>query len=247
QLSSEKFIENPFVKGGRMYRSGDIGRWLAEGRMEYLGRKDEQVKIRGYRIETGEIESVLQGHPGIALSAVVAQSSGEGDKELVAYLVGKEQDNTLDVSDIRAYLSAQLPSYQVPSHYMQLEALPLTANGKLDKAQLPSIDGLGTLRSHQYVAPRTQSEKQLAAIWEEILNREQIGVHDDFFDLGGHSLKAIQLMARINKSFDVDLGLPLLFNNPNIESLSNEIDNTYWASNEIVEVDADSNLENFSI
>ncbi|WP_316634066.1 non-ribosomal peptide synthetase [uncultured Flavobacterium sp.] len=223
-LSSEKFTENPFLRGERMYRSGDIGRWQADGKLEYLGRKDDQVKIRGYRIEPGEIESVLQGHPSIATSAVVAQSNSEGDKELIAYLVSKDQDATLDVSDIRTYLSQHLPSYQVPAHYMQLQSLPLTTNGKLDKAQLPSLDGLGTLKSHAYVAPRTQSEQQLAMIWQEILNREQIGIHDDFFELGGHSLTATRLASQLHKELGVKVELKDIFTYPVLEAQAALID-----------------------
>ncbi|WP_316634067.1 non-ribosomal peptide synthetase [uncultured Flavobacterium sp.] len=229
-LSSEKFTENPFIKGERMYRSGDIGRWQADGKLEYLGRKDDQVKIRGYRIEPGEIESVLQGHPSIATSAVVAQSNNEGDKELIAYLVSKDQDATLDVSDIRAYLSQHLPSYQVPAHYMQLESLPLTTNGKLDKAQLPSLDGLGTLKSHAYAAPRTQSEQQLAVIWQEILNREQIGIHDNFFELGGHSLLAIKVLSRIRSEFNVEIKMETVFNDATIEFIAQEITRKQWVT-----------------
>ncbi|MVT11414.1 non-ribosomal peptide synthetase [Chitinophaga tropicalis] len=208
ELTAEKFVANPFRSGEKIYRTGDLGRWLADGNIEYLGRKDDQVKIRGYRIELGEIEAALQGYEGISAAAVIARAVGSGEKELVAYVVGGE---ALQASALRAYLGSLLPAYMVPGYYVQLEALPLSPNGKLDRKRLPSPEGMGLSGSHEYIAPRSETEKQLVHIWESILGKQQIGIKDNFFELGGHSLKATRLASQIHKVFQVKLSLKELF------------------------------------
>ncbi|HJT73558.1 MAG TPA: amino acid adenylation domain-containing protein, partial [Chitinophaga sp.] len=208
ELTALKFVPNPFREGELMYRTGDLGKWLPDGNIEFIGRKDNQVKIRGYRIEPGEIESALQAFSGISAVAVVPYTNAEGEKELVAYLSGND---TLNVADIRAYLEQQLPSYMVPAHYVLLEALPLNTSGKIDRKNLPAPEGLGMLSGVEYVAPVTETEKQLVLIWQEVLGKERIGIKDDFFDLGGHSLKATRLASQIHKEFDVRITLKDLF------------------------------------
>jgi len=208
ELTVEKFVSDPFRKNGRMYKTGDLGRWLEDGTVEFLGRKDDQVKIRGYRIELGEIGSVLTGYRNIESAVVLARPNKAGEKELVAYMVSQGTVNTLD---IRSYLSERLPAYMVPGHYMQLEVLPLTANGKVDRKKLPDPEGLDRGDEVEYIAPRTATEEKLALIWEEVLGRERIGIKDDFFVLGGHSLRATRLASQIHKQFEVKIDFHELF------------------------------------
>ncbi|WP_133054574.1 non-ribosomal peptide synthetase, partial [Niastella populi] len=223
ELTRERFISNPFqtndqkAKGinGRLYRSGDLGRWLPDGNIEYLGRKDEQVKIRGYRIEPGEIEHALLSHEKIKEAVVLAKENGSGQKELVAYITSNTGQNT---SELRDYLKEQLPIYMLPSYYVQLEELPLTANGKVDKKSLPDPEGPGLTSGVEYVAPRNETEAKLVKIWEEVLEREKIGVNDDFFALGGHSLKAIRLSNEYQKELSVKLSLKELFAHTSVAS-----------------------------
>ncbi|MVT11418.1 non-ribosomal peptide synthetase [Chitinophaga tropicalis] len=208
ELTALKFVPNPFREDERMYRTGDLGKWLPDGNIAFIGRKDNQVKIRGYRIEPGEIESALQAFNGISAVAVVPYTNAAGEKELVAYLSGND---TLSAADIRAYLEQQLPSYMIPAHYVLLEALPLNTSGKIDRKNLPAPEGLGMLSGVAYVPPVTETEQRLVAIWQEVLGKERIGIKDDFFDLGGHSLKATRLASQIHKEFDVKITLKDLF------------------------------------
>ncbi|HEY0067855.1 MAG TPA: amino acid adenylation domain-containing protein, partial [Flavisolibacter sp.] len=220
ELTAEKFVANPFRTGERMYLTGDLGRWLEDGSIEFLGRKDEQVKVRGYRVELGEIGSVLQNHESIGSCVVVAKTNQQGEKELVAYVTGKQE---LNASELRTWLGRSLPNYMIPAHYVQLDALPLTANGKVDYKALPDPAGFGMGTSADYVAPRNETEEKLVALWQEVLGREKIGVKDNFFELGGHSLKLTKLANRIKKEFDVNLGMRTLFSNPTIEAIAGEI------------------------
>ncbi|WP_342332917.1 amino acid adenylation domain-containing protein [Pedobacter sp. FW305-3-2-15-E-R2A2] len=218
ELSAEKFVPNPYQRAEeklqglneRMYLTGDQGRWLSDGNIEFLGRKDDQVKIRGYRIEPGEIENALQGYPGMVSAVVVARKGTSAEQELIAYVVS---GSVLVIQELRAYLGSKLPSYMVPSHYVQLDSLPLNASGKTDRKALPDPEGLGMASGVAYVAPRTEPEEKLAAIWSELLEvpQERIGIDDDFLNLGGHSLKMIRLSSQIYKIFGVKTGLQELF------------------------------------
>ena len=212
ELTSAKFVSDPYRSGELIYRSGDMGKWLADGSIEYLGRKDNQVKIRGYRIELGEIESALRKVNGIEEAVVMVRDLGEqGDRELVAYVVSRR---ALQSSELRSQLMGELPSYMVPGYYVHLEQLPLTPNGKVDKRSLPSPEGLGLGSGVTYIAPRDETEIKLVSLWEELLGREGIGIADNFFDLGGHSLKATRLVSRIHKEFGVRVPLKDLFTKP---------------------------------
>ncbi|WP_343858457.1 AMP-binding protein, partial [Fulvivirga kasyanovii] len=213
-LTIERFIDNPFRTGEKLYKTGDIGRWNADGTITYIGRSDYQVKIRGYRIELGEIEHALQGIEGIKESVVDVYEEQEGQKSLIAYLVGEVEDQY----EIREYLHGCLPQYMVPAHYIFLDHLPLTSNGKLDRKALPSPDGI----QHQqaYVAPATALEESLTAIWEEVLNRDRVGVTDNFFDLGGHSLKATRVVSQVYKQLGLEVSLRELYNHPKISDLA---------------------------
>ncbi|HJT72865.1 MAG TPA: amino acid adenylation domain-containing protein, partial [Chitinophaga sp.] len=213
-LTAEKFVVNPFREGERMYRTGDLGRWLPDGRIAYLGRKDDQVKLRGYRIELGEIARSLENHAMIRSAVAVVRTNGAGEQELVAYFTG---DADLQVSELRGWLSRSLPSYMLPHHYVQLDAIPLTANGKVDRKQLPAPEGLAIDARVAYVAPRNETEEKLIKIWEEILGKEGIGIRDNFFELGGHSLKATRLVTHIHKVFEVRIPLRALFANEILE------------------------------
>ncbi|MBX3253275.1 MAG: amino acid adenylation domain-containing protein [Chitinophagaceae bacterium] len=220
ELTEEKFVPNPYRPGERMYRTGDIGRWMADGNIEFLGRRDDQVKIRGYRIELGEIESVVQGYEGISSSVVVVRSNAEGDKELVCYVISSAE---LKEEELRLYLRDRLPQYMIPLYFVQLESLPLTANGKINRNRLPAPHESSGV---EYIAPRTEIEQKLSEIWSEVLGKERIGVRDDFFQLGGHSLKATRLLSRINQVFLVRINMESIYKEPTIENISEQI--LFW-------------------
>jgi amino acid adenylation domain-containing protein len=206
-LTAEKFVSNPFRPGELMYRTGDAGRWSG-GEIEFIGRKDNQVKIRGYRVELGEIEHALQNHPFIDSAVVLAKANRKEEMELVAYVAGKEQ---LNKSDLQTYAGKLLPAHMLPVHYVQLDQLPLTSNGKIDRKKLPDPEASGLLSGVTYIAPRNEVEAKLVLLWQEILGREKIGVKDNFFDVGGHSLRATRLVSLIHKTFEVNVGLKELF------------------------------------
>ncbi|WP_432728639.1 amino acid adenylation domain-containing protein [Variovorax sp. W6] len=218
ELSAERFVPDPFgPEGARMYRSGDLGRWRADGSIEYLGRNDHQVKLRGYRIELGEIEAQLARLDGVREAVVVAREDQPGNKRLVAYLV---LDDATDPSALRTALRERLPDYMVPSACVALDALPLTPNGKLDRKALPAPEARSQ-RVHE--APQGEVEQALAAIWSDLLDIQQIGRDDDFFELGGHSLLAIRLISQIRDRLDAELPLATLFARPRLAALADAV------------------------
>jgi len=222
-LTAEKFIPNPFstVAGSRMYKSGDLARYLPDGSIDYLGRIDNQVKVRGFRIELGEIETALLALPQLRDAVVLAREDVPGDRRLVAYAVPHDTESTVNAEELRAALAHSLPDYMVPSHVVMLVALPLTPNGKIDRAALPAPV---TERSDEgYVAPRTDVEAALARIWADLLKLDRVGIHDNFFALGGHSLLATQAISRIRTSCQADLPLRALFEQPTVEGLAQRI------------------------
>ncbi|NER29540.1 MAG: amino acid adenylation domain-containing protein, partial [Symploca sp. SIO1C4] len=223
QLTKEKFIANPFSNNpdARLYKTGDLVRYLPDGNIEYLGRIDNQVKIRGFRIELGEIETVLSQHSELQASCVIAREDIPGNKLLVAYIVPYPQIRT-KISQLRQFLEAKLPAYMVPNAFVLLESLPLTPNGKVNRRALPAPD-LESELTHQYVAPCTPTEEMLAQIWGQVLKIEQVGINDNFFSLGGHSLLATQLVSRIRNTFRLELPLRSLFNSPTVAELANLI------------------------
>ncbi|MFZ5515906.1 MAG: amino acid adenylation domain-containing protein [Candidatus Zhuqueibacterota bacterium] len=224
-LTAEKFIADPFNRtpGARMYKSGDLARFLPDGNIEFLGRIDHQVKVRGFRIELGEIEAVLAAHPDITDVVVLVREDMPGDKRLVAYLVvGQGKD--LTVGDLRGYLRERLPDYMIPSAFMILNEFPLTPNGKVDRKALPAPDQSRPELGSEYVAPGTEHEIKLAAIVAELLKVEKVGIHDNFFDLGGHSLLATQFISRTRDAFQVELPLRSLFEKPTVAGLVEEIE-----------------------
>jgi aryl carrier-like protein len=195
-MTAERFLPDAFSRegGARVYRTGDLGRWLPEGQIEFLGRNDYQVKIRGFRIELGEIETRLMNHPEVRDAAVVAGEDGTGGKRLVAYYTGEE----VGAEELRSHLTTMLPEYMTPAAYVRLEKLPLTANGKLDRRALPAPEGDDYLR-RSYEAPVGETEARLASIWAELLKLGQVGRHDNFFELGGHSLLVVKMIERMRQ------------------------------------------------
>ncbi|HSH67653.1 MAG TPA: phosphopantetheine-binding protein, partial [Bacteroidia bacterium] len=230
--------------GERIYKTGDLGRWLPDGNIQFVGRRDDQVKLHGYRIELREIELALKEHSLVKEALVIAKANHQNQKELVAYIVSNEELNALDLQE---HLSKTLPLNMIPGHYIQLEELPLTANGKIDRKKLPDTQGAEMDTGVEYVAPSNETEEKLVAMWQEILEREKIGVKDNFFKIGGHSLKAALLVSQIRKAFDVTLNLTDLFNNPTVEGVANEIEKANWVNKEQVEMAESDEVEKISI
>jgi amino acid adenylation domain-containing protein len=236
-LTAEKFIPNPFaaVPGMRMYRTGDLARYLSDGQIEFLGRSDHQVKLRGFRIELGEIETMLREHPAIHDAVVVLHQQNE-DQVLVAYVVN-ESEQTATPKKLKAYLSKRLPKHMVPAFIVPLAALPLTPNGKIDRRALPSLETSDEVQENAIVLPRTDVESRLAGLWSQLLKRRQIGVYDDFFAHGGHSLLAVQLISRIREEFQVDLPLRRVFETSTIAELARLVENASLLSSPIPRVE----------
>jgi acyl carrier protein len=227
RLTNEKFVPHPYKPGELMYKTGDAGKWLPDGSIEFAGRNDDQVKIRGHRIETGEIEKLLLKHE--LLREVIVLPIGEGnEKFLCAYYTASVD---LTGIELRAYLQARLPLYMVPAYFMQIEKMPLTQNGKIDKKALP-VPVLQ--KTSNYIAPRNEVEERLAAIWSDVLNLEKdsISIDDNFFESGGHSLKANDLISKIHKEMGTRLPVAEVFKKPTIEELAEMIENALWVKNE---------------
>jgi amino acid adenylation domain-containing protein len=222
ELTAERFVPDPFSgrPGARLYRTGDLARYRADGALEFVGRVDYQVKVRGFRVELGEIESLLASHPAVAEAVVVVREDHLGERSLAAY-VRPAGASSLLAADLRAFLKQRLPDHMVPSTFTVIEAFPLTPNGKVDRGGLPAADDRRAPGTS--IAPRDEVEQRLVRIWEEILAVEGIGTRDSFFDLGGHSMLAVRLFARLEQSLQVRLPLATLFEAPTIEALANLI------------------------
>jgi amino acid adenylation domain-containing protein len=238
-LTAERFVPNPFSadEGARLYRTGDLGRYLFDGTIEFLGRIDHQVKVRGQRIELGEIETVLIDHEAVAEAAVVAREDEPGAQRLVAYLVSRN-GKPPSLTQLRQHLQQSLPDYMIPSAFVMLESLPLTSSGKVDRRALPPPDGVRPDLEMAFVAPKDPVEESLAAIWREVLGLERVGVYDDFFAIGGHSLLAAQVIARMQREFGMDLALRDFFSAPNIRSLAERINELTLAAADEEKLDA---------
>ncbi|PSB52343.1 non-ribosomal peptide synthetase [Chamaesiphon polymorphus CCALA 037] len=247
-LTAAKFIPHPFSddESARLYKTGDLGRYLPDGNIEFLGRIDNQVKIRGFRIELGEVEAVLSAHPQVQQAVVIDMEDRAGNQRLVAYLVRATADESLNSSQVREYVKHRLPAYMVPAAIVTLDSIPLTPNGKVDRKALPIPDG-EISRMHEYVAPRTPSEEIIANIFASVLSVRTVGIYDNFFDLGGHSLLAIQLVSRIQQHFQINLPLAILFESPTVEQLAIVIDSPLstklWSS--LVSIQSDGSLPPF--
>ncbi|HEV8722247.1 MAG TPA: amino acid adenylation domain-containing protein [Candidatus Binatia bacterium] len=228
ELTAERFVANPFSDepGARLYKTGDLARYLPDGNIEFFGRNDHQVKIRGFRIELGEIESALSQHPLLREAILLAREDDPADKRLVAYVVPGQQPAPTS-NELRSFLKQKLPEYMVPSTFVFLETLPLTPNGKLDRKALPAPDPIRAALSQTFVGPRSPVEQIIAQIWADVLKVEKVGIHDNFFDLGGHSLLATQAMSRICQALRVELPLRALFERPTVAELAKSIDQVY--------------------
>jgi amino acid adenylation domain-containing protein len=237
-LTAERFVPSLFPprggdRGGesRLYKTGDLVRYLADGSLEFLGRTDQQVKVRGFRIELGEIEAVLGKHPAVQETVLLTHDSDSGDKQLVAYVVAQPEQQLPNVSELRQFVEQKLPNYMTPSAFVTLETLPLTLSGKIDRRALPAPTGVRPELEKTYVAPSTPYEEILVEVWEEVLGVEKIGVHDNFFDLGGHSLLATQVVSRVRDRFEIDLPVRTLFEASTIAEMAPRIEQTLIAGN----------------
>ena len=226
ELTAERFVRDPFNPGRRLYRTGDQARWREDGVLEFLGRLDDQVKIRGHRIELGEIEAVLARHPLVRQAVVVAREDTPGEKRLIAYLVVEKYPG---VDELRAHLSRELPDFMVPAVFVTLDALPLTPNRKVDRKKLPAPGASRPALARQFVAPRTPREDTLAGYFREALGLERVGVFDNFLELGGDSLSAVEIFVKIEQAFKVELALATFFKAPTVAGLAEELERAIGA------------------
>ncbi|MBL1210547.1 thioesterase domain-containing protein [Geminocystis sp. GBBB08] len=229
ELTAEKFIPNPFGEG-KLYKTGDLARYLPDGNIDFIGRVDNQVKIRGFRIELAEIEIILHRHPDIKECLVIVKENSDGDKYLSAYIITKKE---ISIAEIREFLLTKLPNYMIPNSFVFLDKFPLTPNGKMDHKALPE-PYFSTSFQHQYLPPQNEREFQLTQIWENVLQIHPIGIKDNFFDLGGHSLLAVRLVSEIETIYQKKLPLATLFQAPTIEQLAKILQennyNHHWQS-----------------
>jgi amino acid adenylation domain-containing protein/thioester reductase-like protein len=235
KLTEQKFIPNPLSNepGDRLYKTGDLGRYLPDGTIEFLGRLDDQVKIRGFRIELGEIEAVLGQHPAMQETVVMVREDVLGNKRLVAYVV-VNQPAAPTIPQLQQLLKQKLPEYMVPSAFVLMDVLPLTPNGKIDRRPLPAPDLTFPFGDGAYVAPQTPVEEMVAGIWADVLAVKQVSIHDNFFDLGGHSLIATQVMSQLQETFKIELPLRELFEKPTVAELAATIASTLHSDSTIV-------------
>jgi amino acid adenylation domain-containing protein len=233
ELTAEKFIPDPFSAepGARLYKTGDLARFLPNGQIECIGRIDYQVKVRGFRIELGEIESVLLQHPAVKEAIAIVREYTPGEKILVGYFVSQAgTEGTSVIPELRRFLKAELPEYMVPTIFMAVEAMPLTPNGKVDRKALPQPDAYRPELAANYVAPRTSLETQIAEIWAQVLKLERVGVDDNFFELGGYSLLATQVITRLRQTISIELPLRTFFEASTVAGLADRIETLQWAT-----------------
>jgi acyl-coenzyme A synthetase/AMP-(fatty) acid ligase/acyl carrier protein len=245
-LTAERFVPNPLatpddVPGQRMYRTGDLARWLPGGEIEFLGRIDHQVKIRGIRIELGEIESALAAQPEVTATVVVMREDAPGERRLVAYVVSP---GGIRPAELRERLARRLPAAMVPAAWVFLDVLPLTPNGKLDRRALPAPEPMTAER--ELIAPRTPLEQQVADIWRTVLRVDRVGIDDNFWDLGGHSLIATKVLVRVRDTFGIDLPLQSLFTTPRLAEFAAAVGQSVLAAQELDAADLLAELDGLS-
>jgi natural product biosynthesis luciferase-like monooxygenase protein len=223
ELTRERFIDDPFRHGRRLYKTGDLARYRPDGTVDFLGRSDHQVKLQGHRIELEEIERCLSGHPDVDIAAVAVHGTSDADARLVGYLVPSAAGAGVNLTQLRRYLQRQLPDYMVPGEFLILDRLPLTPNGKLDRHALP-VPALSSMSAPAFVAPETQTEQALAVLWQDTLRIDQIGANDNFFESGGHSLLAMEIARRIRDRFGIEMPLQNVLQRPHLRELAAHID-----------------------
>jgi non-ribosomal peptide synthetase component F len=216
-LVDRNSITNPFDDSSRLYKTGDLARYLPDGNLQYLGRKDNQVKVRGFRIELGEVEAILAQHNAVKQTAVTIKTDHSGNSRLIAYLV---TDTAVTREELKQFLSEKLPNYSIPSAYIFLDTLPLTPSGKVDRRSLPEPQIARSQLSKAYTPPTSTLEQQIADIWQHLLQVDKVGIHDNFFDLGGHSLLIVQARSRLETLLNRQIPLVTLFQYPTIETLA---------------------------
>ncbi|MDA1677503.1 non-ribosomal peptide synthetase [Bacillus cereus group sp. TH152-1LC] len=221
ESTNEKYISNPFIDTNeKMYRTGDRVRYLSNGNIEFIERVDHQVKIRGFRVEIGEIERAIETYMAVGEAVVLANENESGSNELYAYIVPVAPLEPFNINDLRNFLINKLPEYMIPTHFTTLDEFPLTINGKVDRKKISKLGNDDNNLNNNYVPPSTIIEQQLARIWEEVLGAEKLGIHDDFFQLGGHSLSAIQTITRLKNIFEIEISIRKIFEAPTIKQLS---------------------------
>jgi acyl-coenzyme A synthetase/AMP-(fatty) acid ligase/acyl carrier protein len=223
ELTAERFVQHPFSSqpGARIYKTGDLARYRPDGIVEFLGRLDGQVKISGYRIELGEIETVLLHHPGVKSAIVLARQDAPGEKKLVAYVVAQPQGCA--VNDLRIFLQGKLPAYMLPSAFVPMSSLPLSPNGKVDRAALPAPEAAASTTAETPVSPQTEMEKRIAVVWQRVLGLKQVNVEDNFFDVGGDSLQLLEAHAELQKTVSAELVVTDLFEYPTVRALAKHL------------------------
>jgi amino acid adenylation domain-containing protein len=227
ELTHEKFVSVPSLQELKVFRTGDLGRWLANDELLCLGRKDRQVKIRGHRIEPGEIEQALMKHPYVNEAYIIDRQNAQNERYLVAYLILKQ---VVPQQELKSYLQKLVPDYTIPAYWVVLEKIPLTVSGKIDKTALPDPEKM-QIANHAYVAPHNEMQKMLCGIYEDILTKDQVGIKDNFFEIGGHSLKAVQVIFRLQKELGININVAVIFNNPTVEELATEVENVVLLKN----------------
>ena len=237
QLTQERFISNPFIEDleARLFKTGDLARYLPDGVIQYIGRSDHQVKIRGNRTELGEIEAALRQHPSVKVAAVIMREEIPGEKRLVAYFT-LNLERTVKVDQLRRFLQQKLPDYMVPSNFLPLEVMPLTFNGKIDRIALAKLENPQTSSERNFVAPRTPIEQRLTNIWMEVLNLKSVSIHDNFFELGGNSLSLTKVMHQVSEAFQIRLNLRDLYEIPTVIELAERVEILCWHVNDSSEV-----------
>ncbi|NJK49493.1 AMP-binding protein, partial [Candidatus Gracilibacteria bacterium] len=241
RLTAQRFIPNPFSNdaGSRLYRTGDKARYLSDGNIEFLGRIDHQVKVRGFRIELGEIEAVLNQHPEVKECVVINREDVPGKNQLIAYIVYK-QEKVVTVTELRHFLEEKLPLYLVPTNFVTIDAMPLSPNGKIDRRSLPVPNNLRPELEVNYVIPQTEVQQAIADVWQKVLALEKVGIHDNFFEIGGHSLLLIQVNSKLCQLFNIELSIVEMFRYPTISSLSEYLNNIAPSQSSL----ADDKLQN---
>jgi amino acid adenylation domain-containing protein len=227
EMTAERFIENPFLPGRKMYRSGDVARWLPEGVIEFVGRADDQVKFHGYRVELNAIRCALNRHPQVKDSVIVVTKDQNGHDVMIAYYVSRQE---LETGELRAFLAESIIEEMLPNVFAHLKRLPLTLNGKINHHALPPLEEVRKRLKRAFMPPQTSTEQAVAKIWTEVLGVEQVGLHDNFFELGGHSLLATLIISRVQEAFQVNLLLRSLFKAPTVAGISEHIETIRWAA-----------------